>query len=63
MATAGVKNSAMLAGRGLAKARNQGATYAKGGMIAMPQSPVAPMKKTMRGKALPMQTMKKGGKC
>jgi len=60
MATAGVKNVAMLAGRGLAKARNQGASYAKGGMIAMPQASVAPMKKTMRGKALP--AFKKGGK-
>jgi hypothetical protein len=58
----GVKNSAMVAGRGLARARNQGASYARGGMLAMPQAAVAAPKKTMRGKALPM-AMKKGGKC
>jgi len=34
MATAGVKNVAMRAGRGLAKARNEGATYKAGGKIA-----------------------------
>jgi hypothetical protein len=74
MATSGgVKNAAMSAGRGLAKARNQGASYAKGGMIAMPQAASTAPKKAMRGKALPMKSpamgpgmqmgMKKGGKC
>lgn len=65
MAISGVKNAAMSAGRGLAKARNQGANYAKGGMIAMPQAAVAGPKKAMRGKALPMKmpAFKKGGKC
>jgi hypothetical protein len=61
----GVKNAAMSAGRGLAKARNQGASYAKGGMIAMPQASVAAPKKGKTGKALPMKmpAFKKGGKC
>jgi hypothetical protein len=34
MAISGVKNVAMKAGRGLAKARNQGAKYAAGGIVA-----------------------------
>lgn len=55
----GVSNSAMNAGRGLARARNQGASYAKGGMINMPQSPVAGPKKGMKGSALPAFKMKK----
>jgi hypothetical protein len=61
----GVKNEAMKAGRGLARARNQGASYAKGGMIAMPQAAVAGPKKAKRGSALPMKApaFKKGGKC
>ena len=33
MAISGVKNAAMRAGRGLAKARNEGATYKAGGKI------------------------------
>ncbi len=65
----GVKNAAMIHGRGLAKARNQGATYAKGGMVAMPQAAVMKPKKKAFGRALPMTPpamgpgMKKGGKC
>lgn len=58
----GVTNKAMRAGRGLAKARNQGATYAAGGMIAMPQAAVAGPKVPARGKALPMPTKAKGKK-
>lgn len=55
----GVSNKAMKAGARLAKARNQGASYAKGGMIAMPQSPVAGPKKAMQGNAMPGFKMKK----
>lgn len=55
----GVSNKAMKAGARLAKARNQGASYAKGGMIAMPQAPVAGPKKSMKGSALPGFKMKK----
>lgn len=55
----GVSNTAMGAGRGLARARNQGASYAKGGMINMPQAPVAGPKKGMKASALPSFMMKK----
>lgn len=72
MAISGVKNVAMKAGRGLAKARNQGATYALGGVIAAPQSTMAAMPRR-GGRALPpargnpgvtppVPSMKKGGK-
>lgn len=60
MATkSGVSNSALKAGRGLARARNQGASYAKGGMIPMAQASVAGPKKAMKGSALPAFKMKK----
>lgn len=55
----GVSSQAMKAGRGLAKARNQGASYAKGGMINMPQAPVAGPKKGMKASALPPFMKKK----
>lgn len=51
----GVKNEAMRAGRGLAKARNQGANYAAGGMIPMTQAAVAAPKGPAKGKAMPMK--------
>lgn len=54
-----VSNEALKAGRRLAVSRNQGASYAKGGMINMPQSPVAGPKKAMKGSALPAFKMKK----
>lgn len=54
-----VSNEALKGGRRLAVARNQGASYAKGGMIAMPQAPVASPKKSMKGSALPGFKMKK----
>ncbi len=54
-----VSNEALKGGRRLAVARNQGASYAKGGMIAMPQSPVAGPKKAARGSALPGFRLKK----
>lgn len=54
-----VSNEALKAGRRLAVARNQGASYAKGGMIPMAQSAVAGPKKAMRGSALPGFKMKK----
>jgi hypothetical protein len=53
-----VSNEALKSGRRLAVARNQGASYAKGGMIAMPQAPVAGPKKTVKGGALPPFKMK-----
>ncbi len=55
----GVSNKAMKAGARLAKARNQGASYAKGGMIAMPQASVAGPKKAMQGSMMPSFKMKK----
>lgn len=57
MATSGVKNEAMKAGRGLAKARNEGATYKAGGKIAAAKGkPDLPPWMAKKG-------MKKGGKC
>lgn len=58
MAKNGVSNEGLKAGRRLAAARNQGASYAKGGMIAMPQASVAAPKKTVKGSALPPFKMK-----
>jgi hypothetical protein len=57
MAISGVKNVAMKAGRGLAKARNEGATYKAGGKIAAPKGK-ADLPPWMMKKG-----MKKGGKC
>lgn len=54
-----VSNEALKSGRRLAVARNQGASYAKGGMISMPQTPVAGPKKGVKGSALPGFKMKK----
>lgn len=59
MAKGGVTSSGLKAGRRLAAARNQGASYAKGGMINMTQAAVAPPKSPMRGKALPAFKLKK----
>jgi len=68
MAITGVKNAAMRAGRGLAKARNQGATYAAGGMInanpaaATGMANAAPRAMVGRPAAPGRPGMKKGGK-
>lgn len=59
MAKGGVSSAGLKVGRRLAAARNQGASYARGGMIAMPQSPVAAPKGPTKGKALPGFKMKK----
>lgn len=58
-----VSGSDLAVGRRLATSRNEGASYAKGGMIKMPQAPVAGPKKPKFGGAMPMKAMKKGGKC
>ena len=54
-----VSSEALKSGRRLAVARNQGVSYAKGGMIPMPQAAVAGPKKAMKGSALPAFKMKK----
>jgi hypothetical protein len=72
MAISGVKNVAMKAGRGLAKARNQGAKYAAGGIVGRPAMPAQANPRSALGGAgakgpvtqpvMPPTAMKKGGK-
>lgn len=73
MATGGVKNAAMKSGRGLARARNQGAKYAAGGIVGRPAMPAQANPRSALGGAgakgpitqpvMPPTAMKKGGKC